>query len=241
MLFRTSVRAMASVFCLGQCLTGCGSLGENTPDRLDFDLPLPTPTFAVSSNSALWRQAPPVGIPDLVCAGPEALTTDCCSPPAPAKSIDCQIYPMRCDPSDNYCAMVYDLEQSIDVDLTTVPEIAAVQGRIFSSVSVVSLTTVVTDLNELPVLQSASLYVAPEDAGSSSAPGASFLAPVELAPGENVVVPDALAQAAFSSFATNYETRFSILLSAHLVIKNNNSVSTGSVGFSVTGHAEARY
>jgi hypothetical protein len=240
MLFRTLVRAMASVLCLSQCLIGCGSLGENTPDRLDFDLPLLTPTFGVSSNNQRWPRMPPGGIPDLVCAGPEALTTNCCSPPAPIQAIDCQIYPLSCDSSDNTCAMVFDLEQSVDVDLAKVREVAAVAGRVFSSVSLVSLTTVVTDAKELSILRAASLCVAPEDATSSSAPGAASLAPVDLAPGTKVVVPDALAQAAFSGFATNYETPFSILLSAHLVIKSN-STTTGAVGFTVAARAEARY
>jgi hypothetical protein len=241
MLFRTFVRAMASVLCLSQCLIGCGSLGENTPDRLDFDLPLLTPTFAVPSANQRWPPMPPGGIPDLVCAGPEALTTNCCSPPAPAQAIDCQIYPLSCDSSDNTCAMVFDFEQSADVDLTKVREVAAVAGRIFSSVSLVSLTTVVTDKNELPVLRTASLFVAPEDATSSTTPGAAYLAPVDLlAPGAQVVVPDALAQAAFSGYATNYETPFSILLSAHMVLKHN-SATTGAVGFTVAARSEARY
>jgi hypothetical protein len=235
MLFRTFVRVMASVFCLGQCVAGCGRLGEETPDHLDFALPKSL-SFTVRSNQ---QPLPPTGIPNVVCAGPEALIADCCSPPAPAPSVDCQIYPLGCDPVDNFCAMIFDVEQSVDVRLMDVQEIAAVQGRIFSSVSLISLTTEISDAYELPI-RSASLFVAPVDASGTASPGALFLASVSLKPGENPIVLDAAGQQAFSSFATDYETPFSIVLSAQLVIKGDTFPS-GSVGVTVTGQAEALY
>ena len=229
---------MVVLSCLGQSLAGCGTWEENTSDHLDFALP--TFTFTVSSESQQWRKAPPVEIPNKVCAGPEAIATDCCSPPLAAQPIDCQQYPVACDPSDNYCALIFDMEDSVDVDLAVeVPDIAAVQGRIFASVALLSLATKVNDIGELPI-RSANLYVAPEDTGSTSSPGAALLLPIDLVPGPNVAVPDAAAQHAFSTFASDYQARFSLLLSAHLVVAGN-AAPTGSVTFDVTVKARAYY
>lgn len=161
---------MLVVFCLGHVLSGCG--GEDTPDHLDFTLP--TFKFTVSSASQQWRTAPPGGIPNKVCAGPEAVSTDCCSSAFADPPIDCQQYPVACNPDDNYCALVFDVEDSVDADLATdVSEIAAVQGRVFASVSLLSLTTTVSGLGQLPI-RSANLYVAPGDSESASSPGAAL-------------------------------------------------------------------
>jgi hypothetical protein len=229
---------MVAVSCLGQVLGGCGALTEDTPDHADFALP--TFRFTVSSESQQWRHPPPVEIPNGVCAGPLAIATDCCSPPLALQAIDCQQYPLACNPADNTCALIFDMVDSVDVDLASqVPAIAAVQGRIFSSVSLLGLTTKVTDLAELPIL-SAALYVAPADSGSPASPGANLLAPVSLAAAPNVIVPDEAAQRAFATFAANYQTPFSLLLSAHLVIAGD-AVPTGSVNFDVSGQARGFY
>jgi hypothetical protein len=229
---------MLVVSCLGQVLAGCGAWEENTPDHLDFALP--TFNFTVSSSSQQWRMAPPGGIPNKVCAGPLALATDCCSSPLASPPIDCQQYPVACNPDDNYCALIFDMEDSRDVDLIAeVPDIAAAQGRVFSCVSLLSLTTTVTDIGELPI-RSASLYIGPEDSGSSSSPGTALLSPISLMAGPNVVVPEADAQQAFSNFARNYQAPFSLLLSAYLVITGSAS-PTGAGNFTVTGKARAYY
>jgi hypothetical protein len=227
---------MSVVFCLGQVLSGCG--GENTPNRLDFALP--TFKFTVSSASQQWRTAPPGGIPNKVCAGPEAVTTDCCSSALVYPPIDCQQYPVACNPDDNYCALVFDVEDSVDVDLATdVSEIAAVQGHVFASVSLLSLTTTITGIGQLPI-RSANLYVAPGDSESASSPSAALLSPISLTTGPNVVTPDSAAQQAFSNFAKDYQARFSLVLSAHFVIPGSTA-PTGSVAFTVTGKARAYY
>ena len=236
MLFATPLRAMLVVFCLGHVLSGCG--GEDTPDHLDFTLP--TFKFTVSSASQQWRTAPPGGIPNKVCAGPEAVSTDCCSSAFADPPIDCQQYPVACNPDDNYCALVFDVEDSVDADLATdVSEIAAVQGRVFASVSLLSLTTTVSGLGQLPI-RSANLYVAPGDSESASSPGAALLSPISLTSGPNIVVPDSAAQQAFSNFARNYQARFSLVLSAHFVIPGSTD-PTGSVAFTVNGKARAYY
>jgi len=238
MLFATPVRAMVAVFCLGQVLGGCGTLAEDTPDHMDFALP--TFPFIVSSASQQWRQFPPVEIQSRVCAGPQAIATDCCSPPLAPQVIDCQQYPLACNPEDNTCALIFDMVDSLDVDLAAeVPAIAAARGRLFSRVAILGLNIRVADLGELPI-RSAALYVAPEDSGRPSSPGASLLAPVSLSAGSNVTVPDEAAQETFSGFATNYQSRFSLLLSAHLVIAGN-TVPTGAVSFDVSGQARGYY
>jgi hypothetical protein len=63
---------------------------------------------------------------------------------------------------------------------------------------------------------------------------------VSLAEGTSLVVPGTDAQQAFSSFARDYRTPFSLLLSAHLVIPNGTTPA-GRVTFRVTGRAEALY
>jgi hypothetical protein len=236
MMFDSPARAMLVVFCLGQVLSGCG--GEDTPDHLDFALP--TFKFTVSSASQQWRTPPPGGIPNKVCAGPEAMSTDCCSSAFAYPPIDCQQYPVACNPDDNYCALVFDVEDSVDAVLATdVSQIAAVQGRVFSSVSLLSLTTMVSGMGQLPI-RSANLYVAPGDSESASSPGAALLSPIRLTSDPNVIVPDSAAQQAFSNFAKNYQARFSLVLSAHFIIPGSFA-PTGTVTFTANGKARAYY
>jgi hypothetical protein len=219
----------------GQFLAACG---QNTPDLLDFALR--SLNFQVSSKSPQWRQAPENGIPNMVCAGPQAVTTDCCSPPPPAQPIDCQQYPVACDPIDNFCALTFDVETGVDVDLVAdVADVAAVDGRVFAEVSLLELTTTVDGLAALP-LREASLFVGPKGLGSSSSPDARLLAPVSLTTGTKSVVPDAQAQQAFSRFARDYRAPFSLLLYAHVVVPNGSSPA-GSVTVGVAGRVRALY
>ena len=228
---------MVFVACIGQSLAGCGPLQENTPDRLNFALP--SLLFEVSSQSPQWRPAPSTGVPNMVCAGPQAIGTDCCAPPSPLPAIDCQQYPVACDPADNFCAMTFDVEEKLPVDLMHVTEVADVEGRVFADVSILGLDITVTGLANLPI-RHAELYVGPEDLGGSSSPAASLLAPVSLASGTNLAVPGADAQQALSSFARDYRTPFSILLAAHLVVPASTSPA-GTVTVRVNARAQALY
>lgn len=235
MSFGTCTRTLMLVAWAGQFLAACG---QDTPDHLDFALR--SLNFKVSSQSPQWRQAPPSGIPNMVCAGPQAVTTDCCSPPPPAQPVDCQQHPLACDPSDNFCALIFDVETRVDVDLVAdVAAVAAVDGRVFAEVSLLGLTTTVDGLDALP-MRSANLYIGPQGLGSSSSPDAQMLAPVSLATGTNQVAPSAEAQQAFSRLARDYRTPFSLLLSAHFVLPNGSS-PTGAVTVAVTGRARAVY
>lgn len=226
---------MGFVVCLGQLLAGCG---QNTPDRLDFALP--TLNFEFSSESTQWRQAPPAAVPNMVCSGPQALATDCCSPPATLPAADCQQYPIACDPLSNFCALTFDMEVTKKVDLVAgVDEVGAVDGRVFTRVSLLTLSTSVGDTDDLPI-RGANLYIGPGDAGSSSSPAATLLAPVSLTLGTTLVAPSAEAQQAFSGLARDYRTPFSLWLAGHFVIPNG-SAPAGTVTFSVKARAEAVY
>ena len=232
----TCGRTLVFVACLGQVCVGCA---ENTPDHLDFALR--TARFEVSSGNAQWRQVPAgTLVPNVVCAGPQALITDCCSPPPPAVPIDCQQVPLACDPADNFCALTFDMEQELDVNLIAdVAAVAAVDGRVFSNVSLLWLGVTVTGLDQLP-LRNANLYIGSAGMGSSSNPAAKLLAPVDLVPGQSMLALDAAAQQAFSSFARDYRMPFALLLSVHVVVRNGTT-PTGKVTIAVDGRAEALY
>ena len=235
MSFGTCARTMVFVVCLGQIVAGCG---QNTPDRLIFALP--TLNFEFSSESTQWRQAPPTAVPNMVCAGPQALATDCCSPPATLPTVDCQQYPVACDPLSNFCALTFDMEVVTKVDLVAdVAEVAAVDGRVFTRVSLVSLSTSVSDLDDLPI-RGANLYIGPGNAGGASSQAATLLAPVSLTLGTTLVTLSAEAQQAFSDFAQDYRTPFSLWLDAHFVIPNG-STPVGTDTFRVNARAEAVY
>ena len=232
----TCARTLGLVVGLGQLLAACA---QNTPDRLAF--PLPTVRFAISSTSPEWREVPEnVAIPTMVCGGPQALATDCCSPPPPMPAFDCQQVPVACDPASNFCALTFDVEVGSQVDLVAqVAEVAAVDGRVFTSVSLLSLGTSSSDVRALDI-RSADLYVAPGDATGSANPAAILLAPVSLASGTTPAVPSPEGQQAFASFARDYRAPFSLWLSTHIVVPNG-STPTGTVTFDVNGRAEALY
>jgi hypothetical protein len=227
---------MGFVLCWGLSVAACG---QNTPDRLPFALP--TSSLEISSRNAQWRAAPATGvIPNMVCGGPQALATDCCSPPAPLPTVDCEQYPLACDPASNFCALSFDVQVGTKVDLVAqVAEVGAVDGRVFTSVSLLSLSTSTSNLPALPI-RSASLYIAPGDASGVSDPATVFVAEVSLGPGPSPVDPSPEARQAFSGFSRDYRAPFSLWLSVHVVVPNG-STPAGTVSFEVKGRAEAVY
>jgi hypothetical protein len=236
MSLATCARTMGFVVGLGQVVAACG---QNTPDRLGFALP--TSSFVISSKNSAWRQVPDtVLIPNMVCGGPQALATDCCAPPFPIPSIDCEQYPVACDPTSNFCALTFDVEVGTKVDLVAqVPEVGAVDGRVFTSVSLLSLSTSASNLGALPI-RSANLYIAPGDVGGSSNPAAVLLSRVELTEGATPATPTPEGRQAFAALARDYRAPFSLWLSAHLVVPNGSTPS-GTVTFTAHAQAEAVY
>jgi hypothetical protein len=224
---------MIVLSCLGQLLVGCSAWDEDTPDRVEFALP----TLKFYLPSSPLPTLPPEGIPNMVCFGPTALSTDCCNPPEPFYPVDCQQHPLACNPSDNFCAMIFDRIESTSVDLSEIPEIVAAHGRVFSSVSLVSLTAEVSVHN--PLIRSADLYIGPANAQSPLSPDVSWLAAVSLARDNQVLVPDLAGQQAFSVFAKDYLSQFHFFLEGHFVITNKPSDPKGSVTIDVTMKGKA--
>jgi hypothetical protein len=235
MSFASRARTMGLVLCAGQGVAACA---ENTPDHLDFALP--TSTIDISSRDPQWRSAPATLVPTMVCGGPQALSTDCCSPPAPASPVDCTQYPLACDPNNHLCALTFDVDGSAQVSLNTdAPEVAAVDGRVFARVSLLALTTSVTTPEVLPI-RNANLFIAPTDAGGSSSASAVLLGPVALTTEDTAIVVSAAAQQVFSDLARQYRVPFSLWISAH-VVAAGGSAPAGSVSFRVSGRARAWY
>jgi hypothetical protein len=232
MLLGTRAPALVLAAGLG-LLAGCR---DDSLEHLDFELPVLS--FTLTDGSL--RASPPGDLPNLVCAGPLALVTDCCTPPAPAVAIDCQQYPVTCDPLVKLCALTFDVEPVVDMNLVVnVAAVAAVDGRVFSSVSLVSLSATVELSGSLPI-RSANLYVGPKGFGTSSSPAARLVTSVPLATGTAALVPAREAQQAFSDFACDYRTPFSWLLAAHVVILPGPRPS-GSAIFEVAARAKAEY
>jgi|GEM_PF-1900955 len=257
------VRTIALSFCLGQILSGCDSSEEDLPDHLDFDLPEMKCTF--STADAFVASALKGHVPNMVCAGPLALGSDCCAPPAPLTAADCLTHPVACDQVSNYCALMLELNQPWKVDLSKVPAIAAVRGYVFSSVNLGRLSTSLATFSVSPhapealPIRGADLYVGPQDIDRPSSQRTAYLAPVGLSAGTTNVVPGPEAQQAFSAFARDYLSPFSILLSVRVVItaeskakmdawlaapvspRRESSDLDESLAFTVTGQATARH
>jgi hypothetical protein len=128
--------------------------------------------------------------------------------------------------------------QTVDL-VNDVPAIAAVQGRAFAKVELLSLNVSVSLAPGLPI-RATSLYIGPHGLPASSDPAATFFAPVKLVSGAQAVVPDVPARQAFSSFARDYETPFSLLLSAHVVVSSDNPPK-GDLRATLTAQARAFY
>jgi hypothetical protein len=222
---------MGFVLCAGQLMAGCG---EDTPERVSFALP--PISIDISSENPQWRSAPATAVPAMVCAGPHTLGNDCCAPPpgVPATGVDCQQYPVACDPSNNLCALTFDVENKTNVDLIRVPQILAVDGRVFARAELTALKTWVDHAETLPV-RHAGLFIAPTDAGTTSTPEATLLTTVPLTENAVTTTPDVGAQQAFSGFVRDYRMPFSLWVAAHVVVPSG-SAPAGTL----TVHAEAQ-
>lgn len=222
------------VFCVGQLVTGCG---QDTPDRVTFELPSDL-GFRISTDDSEWRSGP-VTVPNMVCAGPHALSTNCCSPPAPMAAVDCQQYPLACDPDSNFCALTFDVTSAARVDLLPAVELAAADGRVWSRVSLRSLSISAQGLALLPI-RSALLFVGPLAADGVGGPSVLPLAPVPLVEGESEVLVDRSGEEAFAYFARDYRTPFALWLSAHFAV-SSGGISPAAVDFTVAGRVEVEY
>jgi hypothetical protein len=233
-IFALRLLLLFGVACLGQLVAGCSSVNEDTPDHLDFALP--TTTWTVSPDDPRWHASPAPGtMPSFVCAGPEALATDCCAEPW-----DCQRYPLTCNPATNFCALTFAVQVGQTVDLGA--EIAAVteiQSGVFSKVTLLSLTATVEMSSGLPI-RSAGLFIGPAGLADSSDPAAMLLVPIGLAPEPQPVTPAPAARDAFSSLARNYQRPFCLLLSTQVVIPDRVQAE-GALHVTLEGQLRAYY
>jgi hypothetical protein len=223
--------------CLAsQLVAGCGALEENTPDRLEFDLP--AKQIVLDKTNRDWRDLPSSGwVSGVICAGPLATTLDCCSA-AGSLVVDCNRTPLVCDPTDSTCTMVFDIAAGVDVALgAEVPAIQAVQGRVFSRVELGRLTATADSIGNLP-LRSATLYIGPKGSLSPASPDVFMLSALAPGAGQSSWVPDEPTRQAFSSFARSYQAPFSLFVSAHVALKTPVS---GAVKFTIGGRATAYY
>jgi hypothetical protein len=231
---RSIVLVPLALLSLGQLLAGCGSLDEDTPDHLDFALP--SMGWTVSPADPQWRASPkPGSIPTFVCAGPQSLLTDCCASPW-----DCQRYPLACDPTTNFCALTFDVQVGATVNLAgAIKENSEVQGRVFSRVALLSLTATVEIDDDLPI-GAAGLFIGPDGLVLPSDPEATFFAPIALVPEAQAVVPSPAAQDMFSSLARDIQRPFTLLLSAHVVFRDDGEAE-GRMLASLDGQLRAFY
>ena len=256
----TRARLVVSALGLGIVLSSCGSLQESAPDHFDYTLP----KLFYDEHDALivqkmqdltwWPAGDRPGrlVPDMVCAGSAALATDCCAASALPEAEDCTKVPLACDLQTNRCALLSDLTWPLPppaqppkpINLVAdIPSFRTIQGRIVASTTLTSLATAVYYTGARPPVRTASLYIGPQSMTSPSSQGAAYLASVSLDPGTTTIVPGPAGQQAFSSFASDYQVPFRILLTAQLVILHSDTPipSDTSVSFVVTGQARAWY
>jgi hypothetical protein len=157
----------------------------------------------------------------------------------PATGVDCRQYPVACDPSNNLCALTFDVENRTNIDLTRVPEIGAVDGRVFARVELMSLGTWVENAAALPI-RNASLFIAPTETGTASSPEVTLLATVPLTEAVTPTTPSFEARQAFSRFARDYRMPFSLWVAAHVAVPSG-STPTGTVKVHIDARAQAWY
>jgi hypothetical protein len=229
------LRAMSLMLSLGPVWVGCSSWDEDTPDHLDFALP--TMAWTLSVGDPQWRKSPgpDVEMPRFLCAGGQALSSDCC-----ARGFDCQTYPLACDPDTRSCALTFDVEMATTIDLAVVASVAAAHGRVFADVDLVDMEAVIAALAGWP-FRSARLFLGPANLAASSEPSAILVSSVDLFEGGRAVHPEAAALSAFAGFARDYQTPFNLLLSLHVVVPNGGVAPPNPFRMSLTGNARAYY
>jgi hypothetical protein len=221
---------------------GCSLSGEVGGGEVSFDLP--AAEFEIDTSDVRWQLAPANGVPDVVCGGPAALISDCCQLPG----FDCQVYPLTC--SDQRCAMVFDYEDAMEMDVGNNVEVLQDRRKwVLARASLDAFRRTVHVTDGFPLKQ-ADLYVAPQGSHSKNATGARLLTSISLVATQSTGAPDAQAapsvelppeaQSALSSFLMDFNTPFSLILSAHVVVKSRD-MARGEVAVRLTGRVNASF
>ena len=217
--------------------SGCSLFDGVGGGGMSFDLPVAS--FKVDPNDPRWWPSPPQGVPPVVCSGPAALVTDCCQPPVPMSAVDCQAYPLTCD-DDRMCSLVFDYDDAVEIDLgRDVPELQHRRGWLLAQATLATINTTVFGVDALP-LRTAGLYVAPQGADSARAPGAVFLAGIPLGSEDSHVDLAPGARLALSTFLTDFNTPFTLILSTHVVV-GGAAVPKAVAQVEVAGQVDASF
>ena len=220
---------------------GCSLFDQVGGGALSFDL-TPAP-FGISTTDSRWWQPPPTGVPQVVCRGPAALVADCCQlSPIIDPVVDCQEYPLSCDDHDR-CALAFDYDDTNEIDLRNVPALQDERHWVLAQATIDPLEIRVSKadagIDPLP-LRAVGLYVAPRGVVSAHAAGAMFLASIPWQSDDSQVTLAAEAQVALSTYLTDFNTPFDLILSGQ-VVEESGPVPTGELTIKLKGRVQASY
>jgi hypothetical protein len=219
---------------------GCSFFDQVGGGDLNFVLPI-NREFRIDSADSRWWPSPSRGVPEVICSGPAALVSDCCQPPEPMTAVNCQQYPLSCDPADGWCALAFDYDDAVEIDLgSDVPALRDHPLRVLAQATLATIETTVTPGPGALPLRAASLYAAPQGTTSARAAGATFVAEVPLGSGKRQVDVGARAQIGLSPFLTDFNTPFVLILSTRVVVKSG-AAPEGVETIRVEGRVDASY
>jgi len=155
-------------------------------------------------------------------------------------AVDCQAYPLGCD-LDGMCALAFDYDDAVDVDLgRDVPALKSQLRSVLAQATLARIDTTVTGGVGTLSVRAANLFVAPKGTPSARADGVIFLAGIPLGSGTRQVDLDAQARFGLSSFLADFNTPFTLILSAHVVVKSG-AAPKGVATINVDGRVEASF
>lgn len=221
---------------------GCGLLDLESFRGITFSLP--EKSYAVDTADPKWK-TPPSGTAPTVTCGPGRATQDCCALPEPLGStfaIDCQKYPLVC--WNGQCAFQFTFEMESLVDLKKeVPQLASTATSALSDIVLKNIKITLNNGLNIP-LPPIEVFVAPQDAASGADPRAKKIAVVPAHPagfmGTETYEVDAAGQAAFSQFATNFQTPFKVIARTLVTIEAGQSAPSGKATAKIGGQVEAK-
>jgi hypothetical protein len=225
---------------------GCGLSEEVGDSEVIFELPIdPTQPFTIGTSDPRWWPSPSFpgathnAVPEGVCSGGVAMGPDCCEQLASMRGDSCDTYPLTCG-EDRTCALVFDYESVLEIDIgKNVDVLQDRRGWVLSQASLDEIRAGVEGIESLPV-QALGLYAGPQAATSSRSPGVRFLSDVRPVTGTDLIKPSPEAQAALTPFLLDFNTPFSLILSAHVVVKSG-PMPNGVATIGLSGRVNARF
>jgi hypothetical protein len=218
-------------------LIGCGLIS----DIASLTFQLPSKSFSFDTSNPMWK-APPGTFPAVSCGAGQPVT-DCCHPPAPAPTPDCNATPLDC--VAGVCVLEFPITVTQKIDLRNeVPSLSSLSGQSLADITISRVQyTIDNTLNvELPPID---IYVAAQDvttvgAGSSAQKFVTVPATPANTTQSGNVVPDSGGQAAFSQYARSFATPFNFIAHAVMVVAPGSPVPAGGVNVTITGTVKAK-